>query len=439
MAKSTEPVFLRGDIYYAWVPDPLTGETVPRSTKCRTQGEAVAWRRRYLRQEQDPHGEAARSVTVRDVLDAFLENRAEKRTGKGKPLASATKEFYLSKASMVGAVLGRDTLASKITAIIIDRYIATRRKHEAKPGKLVCDHTISKELSVLRAALTLAKRQGKWKGDLEAIFPSSGDFSAGYDPKKASERALSRADVAALELVMKPEKFAVLAFAIAAAAEMAALERARWVDVSDDRRTVRVRGTKNDHRDADIPIATLEQAWLLDFALRHAPGIGDRLFPSLSNIRRDFAKAAKVAGVHHFSPHNVRHTLAKWLTAGGVQSSTVGRSLRHADGRMVESTYGHLRGADDVRSAIDAQYKPACAASPKSVTPSAVDPSRKPSAADASETERFLSGKPVKSGTDGEGGRGTRHHEAAIFQGDTVPGDGVEPPTRGFSIPCSTN
>ena len=45
-------------------------------------------------------------------------------------------------------------------------------------------------------------------------------------------------------------------------------ERARWDDIAADHRTVRVRGTKNDHREADVPIATLEQAWLLAYATR---------------------------------------------------------------------------------------------------------------------------------------------------------------------------
>ena len=418
MARTTEPVFRRDDrggCFYAWVPSARTGKSVPRSTGKFTEGEAVAWRRRYLRQEQDPSGEAARSVTLRVVLDDFLASRAEKRTSKGKPLAEDTLEFYQSKASMVAAVLGEDMLTSRITASTVDAYISTRRKHLTQREERVTDHTISKETAVLRAALKLAKRRGKWKGDLEAIFPSSGDFSPGYDPKKSGERALSRLDVVALLAVMKPEKFAVLAYAIATSSEMAALERARWIDVSTDRTTVHVRGTKNDHRDADVPIATLEQAYLLDFAMRHAPGAGDLLFPSLSNIRRDFAKAAELAGVHHFSPHNVRHTLAQWLMAGGVASATVGRALRHADGRMVESTYGHLRGAEDVRSAIDAQYKPA---------PAPVG---------------FRVGIGGKDGTDGTSGIPLRHHEAAIFTELTVPGDGIEPPTRGFSIPCSTN
>jgi hypothetical protein len=57
----------------------------------------------------------------------------------------------------------------------------------------------------------------------------------------------------------------VIAFGIACAAELKALDRARWADVSwceDDpgRSVVHVRGTKNEYRDRFVPIATLEQA-----------------------------------------------------------------------------------------------------------------------------------------------------------------------------------
>lgn len=354
MARSTEPVIKRPDspYYYAWVPDERTGRSVLRSTKCTTQGEAVAWRRRKLRAHQDPTGEAARSVTLEEVLNDFLESRANRRSAKGKPLSRETLAFYQAKASMVAAVLGAKTLASLVTASAIDEYIKVRRGHGVK------DHSTSKELNaVLRPALQLAKRRNKWAGDLDTIFPATGDFSAGYDPKEGAKRALDRRDVARLHAVMKPHVFAVLAYGIAASAEMAALERARREDVAKDRSSIRVRGSKNERRDRVVPVTLLEQAWLLDFALAHARGV-DVLFPSLSNIRRDFAKAAKAAGVHHFSPHNVRHTLAKWLTVGGVHSAVVGSVLGHADGRMVERTYGHLSEADDLRDAVLAQYRP---------------------------------------------------------------------------------
>ena len=434
MARSTEPVFKRAGrpFYYAWVPDPRTGRSVRKSTGCRTQGDAIAWRRRYLKTDQDPAGEAARRVTLRDVLNDFLESRAAHTKNNGRPLSKDTLEFYQAKASMVAAVLGEDTLASKVDAAAIDSYLKARRSDMTQRGDRVTDHTISKELAVLRSALQRAKRLGKFFGDLDAVFPSTGEFAPGYDPRKSGAKALSREDVARLFAAAPREpapdappfarethrrtlgKLAVVAFGIACAAEFAALSRARWSDVSwypDDpgRSVVHVRGTKNEQRDRLVPIATLEQALLLDFALRHAPGTGETLFPSLGNIRRDMHLAADRARVKRFSPHTLRHTLGKWLRAGGVDSATTGALLGHADGRMVERIYGRLDNPEDARSAIAAQFM-----------------------------GRFWYGNGGASGAPRHPWQNDAGAEAAVFPADAVRRGGIEPPTRGFSVPCST-
>jgi integrase len=447
MARSTEPVFRRpgGLVYYAWVPDPRTGRSVRKSTGCRSQGDAIAWRRRYVRTEQDPAGESARTVTLQGVLDDFLESSGARTKTNGRPLSTDTLEFYQAKASMVAAVLGADTLASKVDASAIDAYLKARRADRTQRGERVTDHTISKELAVLRAALQRAKRLGKWRGDLDAVFPSAGDFSPGYDPRKSGAKALSREDVARLfAATPMPDpsangherrayrfamgRLAVVAFGIACGAELAALARARRDDVTwcpDDpgRSVVHVRGTKNEHRNRIVPIATLEQALLLDFALRHSPGAGALLFPSLGNIRRDMHFLAKRAGVRAFSPHVLRHTLGKWLRSGGVDSATTGALLGHADGRMVERIYGRLDRAEDARSAIVAQYRPPA---------STATPTR-------AEGELFLYGNGGGSGAPRHPWQNGASTEAAIFAEDPVRRGGIEPPTRGFSVPCSTD
>lgn len=381
MARTTEAIFKRADspYWYAWVPDPRTGKSVPRSTKCRAQGDAAAWRRRAMQSHQDP-ANPARGVTLETVLNTYLESRSS-------GLAPRTREGYQQKLSTVAAVLGGDLPVARLTAATLDSYIATRRAHKTKRRTgTVTDHTIAHELDIFKRALRLAKRRGLWAGDVDVVFPSSADFSSGYDPRKSSERALSRADVAKLAAVLTPRKFAVLAYAIATSAEMAGLHKARRSDTAPDRSVVRVHGTKTRDRARDVPIATLEQALLLEYALAHADGAGDALFSTIANLGRDFAQAARKAGVHHFSPHNARHTLASWFTAAGVHSAVAGALLGHANGTMVERTYGHLRKAEDVRSALTAQYRPPSPASPP--------------------TERFLSGNGGGSGEDGSRGNG---------------------------------
>jgi len=61
----------------------------------------------------------------------------------------------------------------------IDAYPKARRSDPTQRGERVTDHTISKELAVLRSALQRAKRLGKFFGDLDAVFPSTGEFAPG--------------------------------------------------------------------------------------------------------------------------------------------------------------------------------------------------------------------------------------------------------------------
>jgi hypothetical protein len=61
----------------------------------------------------------------------------------------------------------------------IDAYPKARRSDPTQRGERVTDHTISKELAVLRSTLQRAKRLGKFFGDLDAVFPSTGEFAPG--------------------------------------------------------------------------------------------------------------------------------------------------------------------------------------------------------------------------------------------------------------------
>ncbi len=102
------------------------------------------------------------------------------------------------------------------------------------------------------------------------------------------------------------------------------------------------------------------------------------------------------------SPNDLRRTHATWLRAAGVDLGLVARQLRHADPRMVFKVYGSL-DAHTAAHAIGVAL--GCEAG-------------------------------VKGGA-GSGARDGR--DGQQIPQNLVPRDGIEPPTRGFSIPCSTN
>jgi hypothetical protein len=107
---------------------------------------------------------------------------------------------------------------------------------------------------------------------------------------------------------------------------------------------------------------------------------------------------------------------ARWIDVAWYPND-VGRSYVHVRG----TKDGHLRRAAEVRSAVLAQYRPA------------------PQIDASCTTVGFLLGIGRENGASGDGGGVTRHHEAGVFSDPSVPGPGIEPGTRGFSIPCSTN
>lgn len=260
---------------------------------------------------------------------------------------------------------------------------------------------IHKELVTLRAALKLARRAGLWNGDPAALLPVA--FAPEYKPRS---RFLTRRELAGLLAELSPDRAARVAFMVATSAEWSATVRALRNDVALDQSAVHLRGTKRTTRDRVVPVATRPQLELLRYALSHAEGEDPALFLPWQNVRRDLREACKRAGIPPCSPNDLRRTFATWLRSAGATPDLIAPMMGHSSTRMVETVYGRLPV-----SALVSRLQAALNCSDSSATP--LD-----SAA--------FAGLPGPAG----------NAETACF---TVPRDGVEPPTRGFSIPCSTN
>lgn len=105
-------------------------------------------------------------------------------------------------------------------------------------------------------------------------------------------------------------------------------------------------------------------------------------------------------------------TEASWLKQRGVDSKVVADLLGHTSTRMVDLVYGQLN---------DAVLIAATSLLPD--VPSA-------ETGNAWVTERGRQGRRMGP---------VRQSPTAKITANLVPRDGIEPPTRGFSIPCSTN
>lgn len=373
-------------VWWCWYYEP-SGRLVRVSTRCTSKEAARAVLADLELRARDPAHRAAYKTTLGRALAELVDERRDIRKR-----APGTVSMYESKAQHLTRVLGADTPLGQVVARSVDAYVVTRVEEGAARS------TIGKELTTLRSALKLAKRRGEYTRDIAETMPA---FSAASTPRR---RFLTPVELRLLLAELAPDHAARVAFIVAVGARWIESERAQRRDVQRDR--VVLRGSKTAGAARTVPIlpATLVPSRkLLDHAQRHAGGRDGRLFAPWSNVRRDLRDACERAGIDPVSPNDLRRTLATWLRARGVAPSLIGAYLGHADGRMVERVYGRLP-ADELAAAITGRRE-----------------------------------KPVREskragGTMGTMGKLPRPRKTAKQQKKSVPRDGIEPSTRGFSV-----
>jgi integrase len=373
------------DVLWCSFRDPY-GRRIRCSTKCTSRKAAQAAADRLELDAQDPRRAAAHKTSLEACLERLLtdvENRGR---------ASATVEFYRCKAAHLVRVLGRETRLSEIHADTVDHYIAVRLTEGASR------YTLQHELTTLRQALKVARRRGEYLEDPARVLPVQ--WSSGYKPRRRCLR--SGRDLQALVDELLPDRGAHLCFFVATGARDSEAARARRADIDLKRRTVFIRGTKTEASDDTIAIVGFMRP-LLEHVLAVCGDKPGPLFRPWSNVRGDLADACDRAGIERVSPNDLRRTHGTWLRVLGVEPSLIARQLRHKDSRMAERVYGRMP-ADAAGAALRARLgEPASKARVKGVSRG--------------------------SATGGLDGRNERKIPANL-----VPRDGIEPPTRGFSI-----
>lgn len=326
------------------------GERIRESTRCHDRKAAEAFAKGREREATHRAHPAAETATVNDALELLLQDRGGKAT-RGER-SHATVEFYREKAGHWVRIFERGPDRQRVTFLLknlrpsaIDRFIETRTKEHA------LSHTISKELTTLRASLKLAKRAGLFFGDIEALFPPG--FSPAYKPKK---RALTADEVDKLLVELRPDRAARVAFIVATSACWGETERALREHVAEDLGKVFIDGTKRASRRRTVPIVSSDQKRLLEYAMKNATGTEGRLFAPWDNVRRDLVRVAKRVGIERCSPNDLRRTCATWLHASGATPDLIAPLMGHVDSRMVERVYGRLsleQLGDRLRGALE--------------------------------------------------------------------------------------
>jgi len=208
------------------------------------------------------------------------------------------------------------------------------------------------------------------------------------------------------------------------------IEAVLWSDVDLEKRLAHVRGTKTDGSDRHLPIRDSFAEHLA--AARGDAGDDEPIAGRWSNARRDIAKACEKAGIRRIRPYDLRHAYASWALQGGAPEADVAKALGHSTTTMVHRVYGHLR-PEHLRTVIDALPETPCSG------PAEADGSDGNGAGFAHHLPQDVSETGANGAKTGEEqvADQTRNLPESLEIG--VPRGGFEPPTRGFSVRCSTN
>lgn len=391
-------LYKRGETYYADYYD-RSGKRQQRST--RTSDIQVA--RARLRELELATTDRAAHATeaVSDALAYFLDVSC---ASKPRP----TVECYQQKARHVNRLIG-ETPTGRLDSEAIERYIAARLDEGASR------HSVHKEMVVLRSALERSRQRER--GGRPDQVPK---FRSGYVPRTSyltpeqfmalSEclvRPLGARGDAEAHARRKVRRTLYCLLITLASPRSGEIEALRWEHVDLARGVIRVPKGKTIAR--SVAIHPVLRPWLE----RYHEGTGP-IVERWGNVRRDLPAACLRAGVPRCTPNDLRRTFASWLVQAGETLYVVSRLLGHKSTRMVEMVYGQL---DDATLASAIQ--------------------RMPGGSHAGVTHGVPNG-----GTGGVAGTTSPSasiansvEESTISSSSTVPRDGIEPPTRGFSVP----
>lgn len=305
-----------------------------RSTRCTDQKAAQAVLAEWERELADPAYASAKGATISQAGVRLTQDLIS-LVNVGKR-SEATKGYYFEKIGTLARILGPDRLLAEITAPVVDGFIESRRLEE------VTEHTIAKELGVLRVLLKTAKRNGWWSGDLDAILPHG--FGTGAKPRERFLSSLAELGKV-LRAIGNSDIAAQVAFSVATGAEAQAIRRAQWCDLAE--RFVAIHGKKRPSRERVVPVVASWQETLLLFvrqnSLSDKAGGNPQLFVHIHGIPKALREACKKLGLPHLCPNDLRRTFNVWMDAAGVPVALRAQAMGHASTKLLDKfTYGKL-------------------------------------------------------------------------------------------------
>jgi integrase len=301
---------------------------------------------------------------------------------------TATRTFYAQKCRHLLRIFGNVDVATirKADAMAFAQQRLAEGAHR---------HTVGKELIALRRVLTTEHDRSPLPVPPRDLIPR---WKMEYRPRS---RHLTPHEFERLLETMPAKRRLFLVVAVYTGACLGELERLEWAHVDTVKGLVHLPGTKATNRRRTVPLAAPLRPWVALPAGRRT----GRVLPKWKNVTRDLARYCARIRIPKVSANDLRRTYASWLVDAGVPHLTVAHLLGHSSTRMVEAVYGRLN-RDHYAAAVS--KLPDCTTGVQDTVP------------------RVSPG-----GAPGTAGHLYNDANTPDFR---VPRDGVEPPTRGFSV-----
>jgi integrase len=330
--------------------------------KARTKGEAIREHRALTTKLDDGTAQIGnRSLTLGQLRDDFI----AREQGPLAELAPRTAELYAMRTRRVIEILGPNMKAADVKPSHMRKVIDALRR-EGRAGSTIRG-------TVYAASAMFA--HGRKRLDLQ-VDPLRGleRGKRGDLPSAARQSEPRYLDVAQVEKLFdklseetRPIVF-VLYYGAARVSECLGLT---WADVDFEDRELHLQGTKSESSDRVIPLHPRLVAELK----AHRQRVSERpvaplapsapIFttkggkvPTRQNVRRAIAAAATVADkalrkveretldekrlIGHLHPHDLRHTRAARMIAGGMNIVEVSRFLGHANPQITLRIYAGI-------------------------------------------------------------------------------------------------
>ena len=264
-----------------------------------------------------------KSRTFQELMDRFEREHLVKLASR------ATGQVFVKR---FRAFFGDRTLAEITPKLIVD-YKSRRYAAGVKAA------SINRELTCLRKAFNLAKREWEWCRDNPVSRVS---LEKGANKR---DRWLMEDEEARLLDACPPWLRELVVFALHSGMRLGEILSLTWTGVDLFRRTVTVFESKNGER-RTVPLNQTLMALLTEKAkVRHIKTalvfpsrVGTRLDPN--HLRRALRPAMTKAGIVNCHFHDLRHTFATRLVQSGVDLYKVQRLLGHKSPMMTQR-YAH--------------------------------------------------------------------------------------------------